>query len=206
MTVCGHFNAGHQNGAAPNSRRNQGQSTKGEQMYSAPQKRGGPPTTGPPKLGSIKAKERPGYKKQGNLDFLNVPDQGVAGCVLLTEAHLAVTVQTLCKAAQPIMRINYLLSLSICLFLSLFASFCLFLSICLLLSLPLGSRGGGASVRHRLPPRVGRNPNPGPRAHGAGPCTNTWDKMSMSSALMSMISSTSSAKVRTSEQDAPWLA
>uniref|UniRef100_A0A3B3SYM7 Osteoclast-stimulating factor 1 n=1 Tax=Paramormyrops kingsleyae TaxID=1676925 RepID=A0A3B3SYM7_9TELE len=70
---------GHQNGAAQFSRSNHGQSRKGEQMYSAPQKRGGPPTTGPPKLGSIKARERPGYKKQENLDFLNVPDQGVAG-------------------------------------------------------------------------------------------------------------------------------
>uniref|UniRef100_A0AAQ5WXT3 Osteoclast-stimulating factor 1 n=1 Tax=Amphiprion ocellaris TaxID=80972 RepID=A0AAQ5WXT3_AMPOC len=69
----------HQNGAAKFSRApNQQQS---EITYSAPHKHGRPPSTALPKLGSQKAPRPPTNNQynQGNMDFLNVPDQGMSG-------------------------------------------------------------------------------------------------------------------------------
>uniref|UniRef100_A0AAQ4RM51 Osteoclast-stimulating factor 1 n=1 Tax=Gasterosteus aculeatus aculeatus TaxID=481459 RepID=A0AAQ4RM51_GASAC len=47
--------------------------------YSSPHKQGRPPSTAPPKLGSQRAPRVPAHSQnnQGNLDFLNVPDQGM---------------------------------------------------------------------------------------------------------------------------------
>uniref|UniRef100_A0A3Q3KII3 Osteoclast-stimulating factor 1 n=1 Tax=Monopterus albus TaxID=43700 RepID=A0A3Q3KII3_MONAL len=52
--------------------------------YSSPQKHSRPPSTAPPKLGSQRAQRAPrvpshNQYNQGNMDFLNVPDQGMSG-------------------------------------------------------------------------------------------------------------------------------
>ncbi|XP_074490931.1 unconventional myosin-If [Sebastes fasciatus] len=78
----GRNNAGsraHQNGAAKFSRAPHNQPS--EITYSSPQKHGRPPSTAPPKLGSQRAPRVPAHNQhsQGNLDFLNVPDQGMSG-------------------------------------------------------------------------------------------------------------------------------
>ncbi|KAK1897332.1 Unconventional myosin-If [Dissostichus eleginoides] len=72
-------NRGHQNGAAKFSRAPQSQPS--EITYSAPNKHGRPPSTAPPKLGSQRAPRVPVHNQnnQGNMDFLNVPDQGMSG-------------------------------------------------------------------------------------------------------------------------------
>ncbi|XP_031430182.1 unconventional myosin-If [Clupea harengus] len=74
---------GHQNGAAQFSRGHApAPATPREQMYCAPQKQKQqqrPPTSALPKVGSQKAKRGPAQPRQSNLDFLNVPDQGVSG-------------------------------------------------------------------------------------------------------------------------------
>ncbi|KAK5907011.1 hypothetical protein CesoFtcFv8_004903 [Champsocephalus esox] len=72
-------NRGHQNGAAKFSRAPQSQPS--EITYSTPNKHGHPPSTAPPKLGSQRAPRVPVHNQnnQGNMDFLNVPDQGMSG-------------------------------------------------------------------------------------------------------------------------------
>ncbi|KAL3047184.1 hypothetical protein OYC64_021413 [Pagothenia borchgrevinki] len=72
-------NKGHQNGAAKFSRAPQSQPS--EITYSTPNKHGRPPSTAPPKLGSQRAPRVPVHNQnnQGNMDFLNVPDQGMSG-------------------------------------------------------------------------------------------------------------------------------
>uniref|UniRef100_A0AAR2J0Y6 Osteoclast-stimulating factor 1 n=1 Tax=Pygocentrus nattereri TaxID=42514 RepID=A0AAR2J0Y6_PYGNA len=67
----------YQNGAAQFSRA----STRSqEQMYSTPDKRSRPPNAALPKLGSQKGRRAPAAQTQNaNLDFLNVPDQGMSG-------------------------------------------------------------------------------------------------------------------------------
>ncbi|XP_036971311.1 unconventional myosin-If [Acanthopagrus latus] len=69
----------HQNGAATFSRAPPQQQS--EITYSAPNKHGRPPNTALPKLGSQRAPRVPAQNQhnQGNLDFLNVPDQGMSG-------------------------------------------------------------------------------------------------------------------------------
>ncbi|XP_029286156.1 unconventional myosin-If [Cottoperca gobio] len=69
----------HQNGAAKFSRAPHNQSS--DIMHSSPQKHVRPPSTAPPKLGSQRAPRVPSSNQhnQGNLDFLNVPDQGMSG-------------------------------------------------------------------------------------------------------------------------------
>ncbi|KAL4634760.1 unconventional myosin-If-like [Arapaima gigas] len=69
----------HQNGRAQFSRGNVSHPSQKDQTYSAPQKMGRPPSSGPPRLGSIKARQNPTHGQSRNLDFLSVPDQGVAG-------------------------------------------------------------------------------------------------------------------------------
>lgn len=65
----------HQNGAANFSKQ------PSDTAYSSPHKQGRPPSTAPPKLGSQRAPRVPAHSQnnQGNLDFLNVPDQGMSG-------------------------------------------------------------------------------------------------------------------------------
>ncbi|TKS74324.1 Unconventional myosin-If [Collichthys lucidus] len=69
----------HQNGAAKFSRAHPQQQSN--ITYSAPQKHGRPPSTAPPKLGSQRASRVSPHNQynQGNMDFLNVPDQGMSG-------------------------------------------------------------------------------------------------------------------------------
>ncbi|KAM7409711.1 hypothetical protein PAMA_001279 [Pampus argenteus] len=67
----------HQNGAAQYSRGHHNKQ-QSEMTYSAPQKQGRPPSTALPKLGSQKSHRVP-PQNQKNLDFLNVPDQGMSG-------------------------------------------------------------------------------------------------------------------------------
>ncbi|TMS20141.1 Unconventional myosin-If [Larimichthys crocea] len=69
----------HQNGAAKFSRAHPQQQSN--ITYSSPQKHGRPPSTAPPKLGSQRASRvpPPNQYNQGNMDFLNVPDQGMSG-------------------------------------------------------------------------------------------------------------------------------
>uniref|UniRef100_A0A8C7P205 Osteoclast-stimulating factor 1 n=1 Tax=Oncorhynchus mykiss TaxID=8022 RepID=A0A8C7P205_ONCMY len=50
-----------------------------EQTYSIPQKQNRPPSAALPKLGSLNTRRGSAQTQQGNLDFLNVPDQGVSG-------------------------------------------------------------------------------------------------------------------------------
>uniref|UniRef100_A0A8C9T0K9 Osteoclast-stimulating factor 1 n=1 Tax=Scleropages formosus TaxID=113540 RepID=A0A8C9T0K9_SCLFO len=64
-------------GMAQFSQRNVSHPPQREQTYSAPQKMGRPPSSGPPKLGSLKTRQNPSQMQPRNLDFLNVPDQGV---------------------------------------------------------------------------------------------------------------------------------
>uniref|UniRef100_A0AAQ4QVF8 Osteoclast-stimulating factor 1 n=1 Tax=Gasterosteus aculeatus aculeatus TaxID=481459 RepID=A0AAQ4QVF8_GASAC len=65
----------HQNGAANFYKQ------PSDTAYSSPHKQGRPPSTAPPKLGSQRAPRVPAHSQnnQGNLDFLNVPDQGMSG-------------------------------------------------------------------------------------------------------------------------------
>uniref|UniRef100_A0A3P8WP09 Myosin IF n=1 Tax=Cynoglossus semilaevis TaxID=244447 RepID=A0A3P8WP09_CYNSE len=67
----------HQNGAAQFSRSSHSQQS--EIMYSSPQKQVRPPNAALPKLGFQKTQRTPTHNQynQGNLDFLNVPDQGI---------------------------------------------------------------------------------------------------------------------------------
>uniref|UniRef100_A0A7N6A258 Osteoclast-stimulating factor 1 n=1 Tax=Anabas testudineus TaxID=64144 RepID=A0A7N6A258_ANATE len=69
----------HQNGGAKFSRGHNNQPA--EITYSAPHKQGRPPNTALPKLGSQKAPRVPTHNQynQGNMDFLNVPEQGMSG-------------------------------------------------------------------------------------------------------------------------------
>lgn len=69
----------HQNGAAKFSRGHRSQQS--DITYSSPQKQGRPPSAALPKLGSQRAPRVPTHNQhnQGNLDFLNVPDQGMSG-------------------------------------------------------------------------------------------------------------------------------
>ncbi|XP_015221170.1 unconventional myosin-If [Lepisosteus oculatus] len=68
----------HQNGAAQFPR---GNAPERNPTYTMPQKQGrGPPAAALPKSGARKSKKvSPQSNTSGNLDFLNVPDQGVAG-------------------------------------------------------------------------------------------------------------------------------
>uniref|UniRef100_A0A4W6CV20 Osteoclast-stimulating factor 1 n=1 Tax=Lates calcarifer TaxID=8187 RepID=A0A4W6CV20_LATCA len=67
----------HQNGAAQFSRAPYNQPS--DITYSSPHRQARPPSTGPPKLGSQRGPRGPSHNQynQGNLDFLNVPDQGM---------------------------------------------------------------------------------------------------------------------------------
>uniref|UniRef100_A0A4W6CUX4 Myosin IF n=1 Tax=Lates calcarifer TaxID=8187 RepID=A0A4W6CUX4_LATCA len=69
----------HQNGAAQFSRAPYNQPS--DITYSSPHRQARPPSTGPPKLGSQRGPRGPSHNQynQGNLDFLNVPDQGMSG-------------------------------------------------------------------------------------------------------------------------------
>ncbi|GLD49787.1 unconventional myosin-If-like protein, partial [Lates japonicus] len=69
----------HQNGAAQFSRAPHNQPS--DITYSSPHRQARPPSTGPPKLGSQRGPRGPSHNQynQGNLDFLNVPDQGMSG-------------------------------------------------------------------------------------------------------------------------------
>lgn len=73
-------NRGYQNGAAKFSHAPHRQPSESI-TYSTPQRHGRPPNAVLPKLGSQRAQRAPahGHHNQGNLDFLNVPDQGVSG-------------------------------------------------------------------------------------------------------------------------------
>lgn len=73
------LSSAHQNGGAKFSRAPHNQPS--EMTYSSPQKQGRPPNAALPKLGSQKAPRAPAHNQynQGNLDFLNVPDQGMSG-------------------------------------------------------------------------------------------------------------------------------
>uniref|UniRef100_A0A6Q2Z674 Osteoclast-stimulating factor 1 n=1 Tax=Esox lucius TaxID=8010 RepID=A0A6Q2Z674_ESOLU len=55
------------------------QSQHSEQTYSAPSKQNRPPSAALPRIGSKNVRRGPAQTQQGNLDFLNVPDQGVSG-------------------------------------------------------------------------------------------------------------------------------
>ncbi|XP_034439211.1 unconventional myosin-If [Hippoglossus hippoglossus] len=68
-----------QNGAAKFSRAPQPQPS--ETHYSTAHKQGRPPSAALPKLGSQRAPKAPAHSQhsQGNMDFLNVPDQGMSG-------------------------------------------------------------------------------------------------------------------------------
>ncbi|MBN3315575.1 MYO1F protein, partial [Atractosteus spatula] len=72
------FPGAHQNGAAQFSR---GNAPERNPTYTMPQKQGrGPPAAALPKSGARRSKRvHPQSNTPGNLDFLNVPDQGVAG-------------------------------------------------------------------------------------------------------------------------------
>uniref|UniRef100_A0A8C4F0N4 Osteoclast-stimulating factor 1 n=1 Tax=Dicentrarchus labrax TaxID=13489 RepID=A0A8C4F0N4_DICLA len=73
------LSSAHQNGAAKFSRAPHNQQS--DMTYSSPQKHGRPPSTALPKLGSQRGPRVPAHNQpnQGNLDFLNVPDQGMSG-------------------------------------------------------------------------------------------------------------------------------
>ncbi|KAM9831170.1 unconventional myosin-If [Neosynchiropus ocellatus] len=70
-------NKGHQNGAAKFSRGHQQSHTQ----YSSTHQQARLPSTGPPKLGSQKTARASAHQPHdmGNMDFLNVPDQGMSG-------------------------------------------------------------------------------------------------------------------------------
>ena len=71
--------SGPANGAAPFPRGPAPQ-REVDVAYSAPQRQGRPPSAALPKLGSHKTpRSHASQHKQGNLDFLNVPDQGMSG-------------------------------------------------------------------------------------------------------------------------------
>ncbi|XP_041863106.1 unconventional myosin-If [Melanotaenia boesemani] len=69
----------HQNGAAKFSRAHPSQQS--DSTYSTPQKHGRPPSMAPPKLGSVRTHRAPAQNQHhlANMDFLNVPDQGMSG-------------------------------------------------------------------------------------------------------------------------------
>lgn len=69
---------GYQNGAAQFPR---GNAQPQEQTYSTPDKWNRPPNAALPKLDSQKAKRGTAapHTQTSNLDFLNVPDQGMSG-------------------------------------------------------------------------------------------------------------------------------
>ncbi|XP_068445775.1 unconventional myosin-If [Clinocottus analis] len=69
----------HHNGAANFSRALPNQPSN--ITYSSPHKHGRPPSTAPPKLGSQRIPRAQAHNQpnQGNMDFLNVPDQGMSG-------------------------------------------------------------------------------------------------------------------------------
>ncbi|XP_037326134.1 unconventional myosin-If [Pungitius pungitius] len=69
----------HQNGAAISSRALPKQPS--DATYSSPHKQARPPNAALPKLGSQRAPRVPAHSQNnhGNLDFLNVPDQGMSG-------------------------------------------------------------------------------------------------------------------------------
>lgn len=69
---------GYQNGAAQFSR---GKARPQEQTYSTPDKWNRPPNAALPKLGHQKSKRGNAapHTQTSNMDFLNVPDQGVSG-------------------------------------------------------------------------------------------------------------------------------
>uniref|UniRef100_A0AAX7UHD3 Osteoclast-stimulating factor 1 n=1 Tax=Astatotilapia calliptera TaxID=8154 RepID=A0AAX7UHD3_ASTCA len=73
------LSSAHQNGGAkfPRGPHN----PQADITYSSPQKQGRPLQGGPPKLGSQRGPRPPAPNQynQGNLDFLNVPDQGMSG-------------------------------------------------------------------------------------------------------------------------------
>ncbi|KAM9384735.1 unconventional myosin-If isoform 1-T2 [Pholidichthys leucotaenia] len=73
-------NRAHQNGAAKFSRGHPA-THQSEITYSAPRKQGRPPSTALPKLGSQRGSRAPAQNQhnQGNMNFLNVPDQGMSG-------------------------------------------------------------------------------------------------------------------------------
>lgn len=68
-----------ENGAAKFSRGSAHQQS--DVMYSSPQRQSRPPNAALPKLGSQKTPRPPSHNQsnQMNLDFLNVPDQGMSG-------------------------------------------------------------------------------------------------------------------------------
>lgn len=79
---------GGRNHVAPKSHQNGGakfprgpHNPQADITYSSPQKQGRPLQGGPPKLGSQRGPRPPAPNQynQGNLDFLNVPDQGMSG-------------------------------------------------------------------------------------------------------------------------------
>ncbi|KAI1891615.1 hypothetical protein AGOR_G00145610 [Albula goreensis] len=71
---------GQQNGAAQFSRGSaHPPPQQREQTYSTPQKQIRPPSSAPPMRGPTQTRRGPAQTQQGNLDFLNVPDQGVSG-------------------------------------------------------------------------------------------------------------------------------
>lgn len=69
----------HQNGTAKFSRGPANQQS--DNMYSTPHRQSRPPSAALPKLGSQKAPRTPSHNQhnQRNLDFLNVPDEGMSG-------------------------------------------------------------------------------------------------------------------------------
>uniref|UniRef100_A0A8D3BH60 Osteoclast-stimulating factor 1 n=1 Tax=Scophthalmus maximus TaxID=52904 RepID=A0A8D3BH60_SCOMX len=73
------LSSAHQNGAAQFSRAPHHQPS--DAMSSSSHKQGRPPSTALPKLGSQRAPRVPAQNQnhQGNMDFLNVPDQGMSG-------------------------------------------------------------------------------------------------------------------------------
>ncbi|XDV49199.1 hypothetical protein PO909_018495 [Leuciscus waleckii] len=72
---------GHQNGAAQFNRAGAPQQQQRDVTYSMPMKQNPPPSNALPKLGSQKNQRgsRPAQNQSTNLDFLNVPDQGMSG-------------------------------------------------------------------------------------------------------------------------------
>uniref|UniRef100_A0A665WNW2 Osteoclast-stimulating factor 1 n=1 Tax=Echeneis naucrates TaxID=173247 RepID=A0A665WNW2_ECHNA len=80
LTFCPPFlTLAHQNGAAQFSRAPHNQPS--DITYSSPHKQNWPPNTALPKLGNQRAPRTPTHNQynQGNMDFLNVPDQGMSG-------------------------------------------------------------------------------------------------------------------------------
>ncbi|KAJ8374484.1 hypothetical protein SKAU_G00050640 [Synaphobranchus kaupii] len=68
-----------QNGAAQFSRPNPRPAPQREHTYSQPHKQMRPPNSAPPMRDNTKTQRASAQTQPGNLDFLNVPDQGVSG-------------------------------------------------------------------------------------------------------------------------------